>query len=66
LIGKPEGNELLVRPSRKFNNNIKMDLKDMGEKTWTGFIWLRIDISGGVLWTHILRSIWRQQIPPIR
>jgi hypothetical protein len=30
LVGKPEGKRPLVRPRRKWDNDIKMDLQGMG------------------------------------
>jgi hypothetical protein len=33
LLGKPEGKKLLVRPWRTWNENIKMDRKEIG---WEG------------------------------
>jgi len=30
LVGKPEGKRLLGRPRRKWEDNIKMDLQDVG------------------------------------
>jgi hypothetical protein len=41
LMGKPEENRLLGRPRRRWNDNIKMDLNEVGCRLWTGSIWLR-------------------------
>ena len=30
LVGKPEGNRLLGRPRRRWEDNIKMDLEEVG------------------------------------
>jgi hypothetical protein len=30
LVGKPEGKRLLGRPRRRWEDNIKMDLRDIG------------------------------------
>jgi len=30
LVGKPEGKRLLSRPRRRWENNIKMDLQEVG------------------------------------
>jgi hypothetical protein len=47
LVGKPEGRRPLGRTRRRREDNIKMDLRDIG---WgTGSIWLRIKTVGG-LW----------------
>jgi hypothetical protein len=36
LVGKPEGKRLLERPRRRWEDNIKMDLRDIGidEANW--------------------------------
>jgi hypothetical protein len=40
---------LLVIPRCRWENNIKMDLKEVGWGAWTGLIWLRIGTGGGLL-----------------
>jgi hypothetical protein len=32
LVGKPEGRRSLGRPRRRWEDNIKMDLQEIGEK----------------------------------
>jgi len=35
LVGKPEGNSPLVRPRRRWEDNIKMDLREVGgDRDW--------------------------------
>jgi hypothetical protein len=46
LVGKPKGKRPLRRPIRRWVDNIKMDLREIG---WGGLIWLRIGTSGGLL-----------------
>jgi len=36
------------RPRHRWEDNIKQILKKWSVKMWTGFIWLRIRISGGL------------------
>jgi hypothetical protein len=48
LVGKPEGKRPLGRPSRRWVDNIKMDLMWDG-LVWTGLIWLRIATCEGFL-----------------
>ena len=43
LMGKPEGNRPLGRPRRRWEDNIKMDLEEVGRG------WLRIGTCGGRL-----------------
>ena len=37
LVGKPEGKRPLGRPRRRWEDNIKMDLQDVGYGGWTGW-----------------------------
>jgi hypothetical protein len=41
--------ETLRSPRCRRENNIKMDLREIELMVWTGSIWLRIGISGGLL-----------------
>jgi hypothetical protein len=52
ILGKPEGRRPLERPRRRWEDNIKMDLQEVGRGAWTGLIWLRIGTDGGLL------SVW--------
>jgi hypothetical protein len=49
LVGKPEGQRPLGRPRRRWIDNIKMDLLEIGWVVWTGLVWLRIGTGGKVL-----------------
>jgi hypothetical protein len=49
LVGKPEGRRPLGRPRRRWEDNIKMDLREVGWGPWTGSIWPRIGTGGGLL-----------------
>jgi hypothetical protein len=49
LVGKPDGKRPLRRPRHRWEDNMKMDLKEIGrEIMWIRLIWLRIGISGGL------------------
>jgi hypothetical protein len=39
LVGKPEGRRPLVRPRRKWEDNIKMDLREVG---WGDVDWINL------------------------
>ena len=39
----------LGRPRHRWEDNIKMDLQEMGMGAWTGFIWLRTWTGGRLL-----------------
>jgi hypothetical protein len=45
LVGKPEGK----RPRRRCEDNIKMDLQEVGCGVWTESSWVRIGTGGGHL-----------------
>jgi hypothetical protein len=47
LVGKPEGKRPLGRYRRRWEDNIKMDLTNIGLEVWTGFIWRKTGTSGG-------------------
>jgi hypothetical protein len=47
LVRKPEGKRPLGRPRHRWENNIRMDLQEVG--LWTGLGWLRIETGGGHL-----------------
>ena len=46
-VGKPEGKRQHGRPRRRWEDNIKRELQEMG--VWTGSSWLRIRTGGGHL-----------------
>jgi hypothetical protein len=49
LVGKREGRSPLGRPGRRWEDNIKMDLQEVGCGVWTGLSGLRIGSGGGHL-----------------
>jgi hypothetical protein len=48
LVGRPEGKRPLVISRGRWEDNIKMDLQEIGSMGRTGFSWLRIGSSGGL------------------
>jgi hypothetical protein len=49
LVARPKGKRPLGRPRRRWNDNIKMDLKEIRIGGGTGFSWLRIESGGRLL-----------------
>jgi hypothetical protein len=50
LVGKPEGKRPLERPSCRWEEGIKMDVRVIGwGGVWSGFTCLRIGTVGGLL-----------------
>jgi hypothetical protein len=52
LVRTPEGRIPLGRPERRWEDNIKMDLKETDGVVWAGLIWLRIGNKGELLGTR--------------
>jgi hypothetical protein len=52
LVGKPEGRRPLGRPRRRWEDGIRMDLREIGlgggGVVWIGFDWLRTGTGGGL------------------
>ena len=46
LVGKPEGKGPFGRPRRRWEDNIKIDLQELGCGVWTGSSCLRIGTGG--------------------
>jgi hypothetical protein len=52
LMGKPEGRRSLGRPRRRWLDNIRIDLVEVGwgdVDLWTGLVWLRIGTGAELL-----------------
>jgi hypothetical protein len=51
LVGKHEGRRPLERRRRRWEDGIKMDIRDIcwRGRVWSGFSWLRIGIVNGLL-----------------
>jgi len=49
LVGKPEGKTPLRRLRRKWEDNIRIDVRELWREVWTRFIWHKVGTSGGLL-----------------
>jgi hypothetical protein len=49
LVGKPEGKRPLGRPRRRWENGMRIDVREIGLGVWIGFDWLRTGTGGGLL-----------------
>jgi hypothetical protein len=49
LVGKPEGKRPLGRPGRRWEDGIRMDLREIGLGVWIGVDWLRTGAGVGLL-----------------
>jgi hypothetical protein len=48
LVGKPTGKKPLERPRHRWEDGIKMDLREIDWWVWSGFSWLRIGTVCGI------------------
>jgi hypothetical protein len=49
LVGRPEGKRPLGRPSHRWEDEIRMDIREIGWGVWSGYSWPRIGVSGWLL-----------------
>jgi hypothetical protein len=49
LMAKPEGKRRLGTPRHRWEDGIRMDLREIGLGVWIGFDWFRIGTGGGLL-----------------
>ena len=45
----PGGKRMLGRPRHRWEDNIKVDLQEVGWGDWTGLSWQRVETGGGDL-----------------
>jgi hypothetical protein len=48
LVRKPKGKRSPGRPRRSWEDGIKIDLREIGWRVWSGFTWLRIGTALGL------------------
>jgi hypothetical protein len=46
-VGKPEGKRPFGRPGLRWEDDIKIDLQEVGCEAWTGSMRVRIGTGGG-------------------
>jgi hypothetical protein len=51
-LGSSGRKRALTRPRRRWEDDFNMNRKEIGWVVWSGFIWLRIETNGGLLWTR--------------
>ena len=62
LVGKPKGKRPLGRPWRRWEDNIKMDLQEVGWVVWTGLIWHRTGQDRD-RWRAVVHEVRNIQVP---
>jgi hypothetical protein len=59
LVGRPEGKRPLGRPRRRWDDNIKMDLREIGID---GANWIRL-AQDGVQWWAFVNTVMNLRVP---
>jgi hypothetical protein len=59
LVGRPEGRRPLRRPRRRWQDNIKMDLQEVG---WGGMDWIEM-AQDRDRWPAFVNAVMKLQVP---
>jgi hypothetical protein len=59
LVGKPEGKRPLGRPRRRWMDNIKMDLREIG---WNGENWIDL-AQDRDQWSALVNTVMNLRVP---
>jgi hypothetical protein len=59
LVGKPEGKRPLGRPRRRWVDNIKMDLREIG---WNGMDWIDL-VQDRDQWRTLVNTVMNFRVP---
>ena len=62
LIGKPEGKRPLGRPRRRWEDNIKMDLQEVGRSCWD---WMEL-AEDRERWRALVSTVMNLGVPKMR
>ena len=63
LMGKPKVKRPLERPRHRWEDNIKMDLQEVGGVVGTGWSWFRIGTGGG---RALVNMVMNLRVPKMR
>jgi hypothetical protein len=59
LVGKPGGRRPLARPARRWEDNIKMDLLEVG---WRGMDWINV-AQDRDRWRALVHTVMNLRVP---
>jgi hypothetical protein len=59
LVGEPEGKRPLRRPRRRWEDNIRMDLREIG---WGGMDWIDLDEDRDQ-WRALVNTVMNLRVP---
>ena len=62
LVGKPEGKRLLERPRRRWEDNIKMNLREVGGGCGD---WMEL-AQDRDWWRALVSTVWNLRVPKMR
>jgi hypothetical protein len=62
LVGKPEGKRPLGRPTRRWLDNIKMDLREIG---WGSIDWIDLAQDKNQ-WRALVSTVMNLQVPAVK
>jgi len=49
FVGKPEGKRTLTRPRHRWEDDIIIDIQEIGWGAWNGLLWLKIGTNGRLM-----------------
>jgi hypothetical protein len=59
FVGKPEGKRPLVKPRCRWEDNIRMDLKELG---WEDVVWIHLTQDGDQ-WQAVVNMVMNFRVP---
>jgi hypothetical protein len=59
LVGKPVGKRSVRRPTHRWEDNIKMDLREIG---WEGVDWMHLDQDRDQ-WRAVVNAVMNLRVP---
>jgi hypothetical protein len=59
LVGRPEGRRSLGRPRRRWEDNIKMDLQEVG---WGAMDWIDMALDRD-MWRAVVSAVMNLRVP---
>jgi hypothetical protein len=59
IVGKPEGRRPLGRPRRRWEDNIKMDLREVA---WGGMDWINLALDRD-RWRALVNAVMNLRVP---